>query len=151
MLHALAPLLTPLVPDLRDTLFWDLLLANSKGMKDTLKYIWTCLRVQAEEAVSFISWGPAGPNGECTAGCGDNKVEELPPGAPFTKQPIPYGSCTGAPICVYVHDGTFRRGSTGVPLPGVPETCYSSQNQLCEMCGSYLVTVCPNLHFTCLH
>lgn len=98
------------------------------------------LAVQATGSVSFITWSPAGPDGECTAGCGDNRFDRVPPEAPVLALEVPFGSCSGAPICVYVHDGTFGRGSDGVPLADVPESCYSSQNQLCAMC-SYLVTV----------
>lgn len=99
-------------------------------------------------SISFITWAPS-VNGKCdydpgagTPNCGSNKLEEIPSGAIFIDDAtVPYGSCTGEPICVYVHDGQLGRGKDGLPETNVPPSCYSSANQLCAICGPFLVTV----------
>lgn len=73
--------------------------------------------------------------------CGTNKLEEVAPGQSILELTVPFGECTGAPVCQYVHDGLYRKGKGNDPQDGIPTDCYSSANQLCEMCGPFLVTV----------
>lgn len=100
-----------------------------------------------DSGISFITWAPS-VNGRCDydpsvnlPDCGGNKVGDVAAGGVFIDAEIPYGSCTGAPICVYAHDGQLKKGSGGAPEPNVPPSCYSSSNQLCAMCGPFVVTV----------
>lgn len=97
--------------------------------------------------ISFITWAPS-VNGRCDfdpsanlPDCGGNKVGDVAAGGVFIDAEIPYGSCTGAAVCVYAHDGQLKKGFGGAPEPNVPPSCYSSSNQLCAMCGPFVVTV----------